>query len=225
MLENFIEHSLIIGVDEVGRGCLAGPVAAGAYFLTANSESIPAGIKDSKKLSPKQRQSLLGPLQLAGVSAVGLASSSEIDEINILKATHLAMRRALESLEISNELRRKFTVVVDGDVLPNFEDMGFGKVICMVKADDKILAVSAASIVAKEYRDKLMCDLDVQYPGYGFATNAGYGSPSHLDALKRDGFTDAHRKSFQPIKSMIAKTESNNHVDSRIPAMSRKRLR
>lgn len=198
------QNYIVIGVDEVGRGCLAGPVVSGAYFFYPEAVK-PDGLKDSKKLSSKQRQALLSPLENSGRIGIGEASHNEIDEINIREATFLAMRRALENLNIPFDERHNFEVIVDGNALPKdlFFDLGWGRVSCLVKADDKVPEVSSASVAAKEYRDQLMTKADDQFPGYFFKDNAGYGAPKHLAALAEHGFTSIHRQTFEPIKSMV----------------------
>lgn len=193
----------VIGVDEVGRGCLAGPVVSGAYVFYPDSIK-PDGLTDSKKLSAKKRQALLTPLNGLGRVGIGSASNVEIDQINIREATFLAMRRALENLNIPISERQNYEVIVDGNALPKdmFSDLCWGRVTFLVKADDSVPAVSAASVIAKEYRDQLMVQMDENYPGYFFKDNAGYGAPKHLQALEQNGFSNIHRKTFEPIKSM-----------------------
>ena len=215
----------VIGIDEVGRGCLAGPVAACAYVFesiqgepfatkcfsgtSGTGNYIPAaskvtGLRDSKKLSPKQRQALLPVLAGIGVSGLGMATHEEIDALNIKNATFLAMRRAVEELEIPMAERKNYMIVVDGNLLPDtLLNIGFGAVHFLVKADDKVPEVSAAAVIAKEARDLLMSEKDAEFPGYAFASNAGYGSPIHLQALKDKGFCSMHRKTFEPIKTMV----------------------
>lgn len=198
---------IIIGVDEVGRGCLAGDVVAGAFFfkdgISPTDFSSQFGLKDSKKLSPKKRNDLLVPMMEAGHLGVGSATHQEIDALKINHATFLAMRRALEALPIAISARGDYEVIVDGNVLPNFQDMGWGKLTCMVKADDKVPEVSAASVGSKEFRDTAMKAADLLYPEYDFAGNAGYGVQKHFDAIKELGFCAIHRHSFEPIKSMV----------------------
>lgn len=194
--------AFLIGVDEVGRGCLAGPVTAGAFCFHSDQQP-PAGLRDSKKLSPKQRQALLGPLAACGFSSIGNASEREIDALNIKNATFLAMRRALDALRVPFDQRIRYAVVIDGNVLPDFTDMGWGSVTCLVKADDLVPAVSAASVIAKEDRDGRMARLAEAHIGYGLESNAGYGSPLHLKALSILGYSEIHRKSFEPVKSMV----------------------
>ena len=185
---------LVCGVDEAGRGPLAGPVSAAAVILDP-ARPI-AGLADSKKLSEKQRD-LLAPLirERALAWAVAYASVAEIDEINILQATLLAMRRAVLSLSIQPQL-----VLVDGLYCPQ---TGINSE-AIVKGDSKVAAISAASILAKTARDELMLGLHDQYPQYGFAGHKGYGTAAHFAALREHGASPVHRRSFKPVRDVIA---------------------
>ncbi len=180
---------LIAGVDEAGRGPLAGPVYAAAVILDAACP-IP-GLRDSKQLSAAARERLAGEIR-AGALAWSIASAdvAEIDALNILQATLLAMRRAVEGLS-----RAPTEVLVDGNRCP--------KLACRARAivggDRDVAAISAASILAKTARDALLIELDVRYPGYGFAQHKGYGTPEHLAALARLGPSPIHRRSFAPV--------------------------
>ncbi|MEP4195081.1 MAG: ribonuclease HII [Aliishimia sp.] len=189
----------VAGVDEVGRGPLSGPVMAAAVVL--NPASIPAGLNDSKKLSAKKRE-LLYPLIMAQADvAVGIASVEEIDEINILQASHLAMRRAIEGLQGLDHL------LIDGNLLPKGLTC---EATAVIGGDAKSLSIAAASIVAKIRRDRLMVDLAQQHPGYGWETNMGYGSKSHMLALKTLGPTPHHRRSFKPVHNMLYQGKNSN---------------
>lgn len=183
----------IAGVDEVGRGPLAGPVTAAAVILDSNR--IPEGLNDSKKLSPKRRAALSTELIECAEVSVAHASVEEIDEINILRATHLAMERAVAGLH-----RRPDMALIDGNLVPN-------RLSCparsIIKGDGKCLSIAAASIVAKIARDAIMWDLAQQFPGYGWETNAGYGSKSHIAALENLGPTPHHRRSFKPVHNIL----------------------
>lgn len=184
----------VAGVDEVGRGPLAGPVMAAAVVL--DPARLPEGLNDSKQLSAKKREALYPLiLEMAQVS-VGSASVEEIDEINILQATFLAMRRAVAGLS------RLSHVLVDGRMVPTGLPCAATGV---VKGDSKSLSIAAASIVAKIERDRLMVDLAQQHPGYGWETNMGYGSKSHISALYALGPTPHHRRSFKPVYNMLCK--------------------
>lgn len=185
--------SAVAGVDEVGRGPLAGPVAAAAVILDA--QDIPAGLNDSKALTHKRRLVLFDAImkQARGVS-IGLASASEIDALNIRQATFLAMRRALKGLA-----ERPDYALIDGNALPN-------DLICpaqtIIKGDAQSLSIAAASIIAKITRDHLMNVLALHYPHYGFDENAGYPTEKHRAALIKYGPTLYHRMSFGPLKSL-----------------------
>ena len=182
----------IIGVDEVGRGPLAGPVISAAIIL--NKEIIPEGINDSKKLSKKKRIIINEQLILHHSYAIGMATVEEIDKINILQASLLAMKRAILGLKIVPK-----SILVDGNKLPDLEY----KMYPIVKGDSKSASIAAASIIAKVYRDKLMEDLSIQYPGYYWEKNSGYGTKQHLLALNNLGVTPIHRKTFAPIYNML----------------------
>ena len=182
----------IIGVDEVGRGPLAGPVISAAIIL--NKEKIPEGINDSKKLSKKKREVINEELISQHSFAIGIASVEEIDKINILQASLLAMKRAVLNLNIKPQ-----TILVDGNKLPDLEYNMYP----IIKGDSKSISIAAASIIAKVYRDKLMQDLSLQYPGYYWEKNSGYGTKQHLLALNNLGITPIHRKSFAPIYNML----------------------
>ena len=182
----------IIGVDEVGRGPLAGPVISAAIVL--NKEKIPEGINDSKKLSKKKREVINEELISQHKFAIGIASVEEIDKINILQASLLAMKRAVLNLNIKPQ-----TILVDGNKLPDLEYNMYP----IIKGDSKSISIAAASIIAKVDRDKLMQDLSLQYPGYYWEKNSGYGTKQHLLALNNLGVTPIHRKSFAPIYNML----------------------
>ena len=182
----------IIGVDEVGRGPLAGPVISAAIIL--NKEKIPEGINDSKKLSKKKREVINEELISQHSFAIGIASVEEIDKINILQASLLAMKRAVLNLNIKPQ-----TILVDGNKLPDLEYNMYP----IIKGDSKSISIAAASIIAKVYRDKLMQDLSLQYPGYYWEKNSGYGTKQHLLALNNLGVTPIHRKSFAPIYNIL----------------------
>ena len=185
-------ESPIIGVDEVGRGPLAGPVISAAIIL--NKEIIPEGINDSKKLSKKKRIIINEQLISHHSYAIGMATVEEIDKINILQASLLSMKRAILRLNIAPK-----SILVDGNKLPDLEY----KMYPIVKGDSKSVSIAAASIIAKVYRDKLMEDLSIQYPGYYWEKNSGYGTKQHLLALNNLGVTPIHRKTFAPIYNML----------------------
>ncbi len=186
----------IAGVDEAGRGALAGPVVSAAVLLAAKTQ-IP-GLTDSKRLSAKQRSALEGVIKAASLSwAVGLASVDEIDEMNILQATLLSMQRAVEGLEQCPD-----QVLVDGNRLPNLDCPAKA----IVKGDLLVPAISAASVIAKVTRDSIMAEYSNEYPNYGFERHAGYGTRVHLESLASFGATAIHRKTFAPVRN-LAQTE------------------
>ncbi len=183
----------VAGVDEVGRGPLAGPVMAAAVIL--DPLAIPEGLNDSKQLSIKKRGLIYPEILEKAVVSVGAASVEEIDEINILRASHLAMVRAVQGLA-----ERPDHVLVDGHMTPRGLNLPATGV---VKGDTKSLSIAAASIVAKVRRDRLMVDLAQQHPGYGWETNMGYPSKSHKKALQDLGVTPHHRRSFKPVHNIL----------------------
>jgi ribonuclease HII len=188
---------LICGVDEAGRGPLAGPVCAAAVIL---DESRPIeGLADSKKLSEKQRDRLAPIIRERALAwSVAYAEVSEIDQLNILQATLLAMRRAVLALHTVPQ-----QVLVDGLYCPQ---TGIPS-LAIVKGDSKVAAISAASILAKTARDELMLRLHEQYPQYGFAEHKGYPTAVHLAALREHGVTEIHRRSFRPVREALQYTQ------------------
>lgn len=184
---------LICGVDEAGRGPLAGPVSAAAVIL--DDANPIEGLADSKKLSEKQRDKLAPIIRERALAwAVAYAEVDEIDQLNILQATLLAMRRAVLALNIQPQ-----QVLVDGLYCPQ---TGIPS-LAIVKGDSKVAAISAASILAKTARDALMLDLHGQYPNYGFAGHKGYPTAAHLAALREHGVSPIHRKSFKPVRDLL----------------------
>ena len=186
-------HACVAGVDEVGRGPLAGPVTAAAVVL--DPACIPEGLNDSKKLTARKRERLHDLLVDVAELSVAHASVEEIDELNILRAAHLAMLRALEGLP-----RKPDFALIDGNMIPRGCPIPAEAV---VKGDGLSASIAAASIVAKIRRDRIMMDLAQQYPGYGWETNAGYGSKKHMDALANLGATPHHRRSFKPVHNIL----------------------
>jgi ribonuclease HII len=193
--------TLIAGIDEAGRGPLAGPVVAAAVVLP---EELPfTGIDDSKKLTPEKREKLFGLIREHAVAfGVGMVPHTVIDEINILRATHRAAREALSALG-SALGRSPDHALVDGDPIP---DLAVPQTP-IHKGDELSTAIAAASIVAKVTRDRLLVEYDSLYPGYGFAEHKGYGTPAHLAALTRLGPCEIHRRSFAPVSSTGSFTE------------------
>jgi ribonuclease HII len=187
---------MIAGVDEAGRGPLAGPVVAAAVILCDGGIE---GLDDSKKLSAKRRAELEALILARCIVGIGEASVEEIDEINILQATLLAMTRAVEAL--GNEPSH---VLVDGNRLPRWRY----KAEAVIGGDAIHPCISAASIIAKEYRDRIMIAADTDYPGYGWASNKGYGAAVHMDALAKFGPTPLHRRTFAPVAKFFLTPES-----------------
>ncbi|MBQ0713347.1 MAG: ribonuclease HII [Porticoccus sp.] len=197
MAENFAlnyQGDLLAGVDEVGRGPLAGDVVTAAVILDPNKPIT--GLADSKKLTERRRQQLAIEIREKALFwHIARASIAEIDQYNILQATMMAMVRAVDGLELRPEY-----VAVDGNRMPDWNYSGE----TVVKGDDKVPAISAASIIAKVCRDNEMCMFDQQYPGYGFAAHKGYGTKQHIQAIKQLGPSPIHRHSFDPVRSMLA---------------------
>lgn len=182
----------VAGVDEAGRGPIAGPVVAAAVILPI--EDAISGLNDSKKLSAARRAALAPEILRICDVGIGLATVEEIDEINILWATMLAMTRAIESLR-----QHPAAVLIDGNRVPS-------PLSCpaeaLVKGDAKEQSIAAASIIAKTHRDQIMCDLAERYPAYGFERHAGYPTAAHLEALRTHGASPVHRQTFRPIREL-----------------------
>jgi ribonuclease HII len=181
------------GVDEVGRGCLAGPVVSAAVILR---EGIDLSLlKDSKKISFKKRIEISNHIKLNSIYAVGVASVEEISKINILQASLLSMKRAINQLSVKPEL-----ILIDG----NFAPKGLKNFKTVINGDEKIKSISAASIIAKVYRDQLMIKLSEKFQNYAWERNFGYGTKAHMEGLKKFGVTSHHRKDFKPIHKMLS---------------------
>ncbi|CAN1571922.1 RnhB Ribonuclease HII [Burkholderiaceae bacterium] len=186
---------LVAGVDEAGRGPLAGPVVAAAVILD-DLKPI-AGLADSKTLSPRQRERLSAEIHARALCfSVAQASVEEIDRLNILQATLLAMRRAVMGLRL-----KPHKVLVDGNRLPTLDIVAEA----VVQGDRKVPAISAASILAKVARDRWCLEIDAEYPAYGFAAHKGYGTAQHLLALQTHGATPWHRRSFSPVARVLSR--------------------
>ena len=182
----YSEYTYVCGIDEVGRGPLAGPVVAGAVILPKDCDIL--YINDSKKLSEKKREELYDLIMEKAVAVgLGYASVERIDEINILQATYEAMRDAISNLSVSPDILLNDAVTIPGISC---------KQVPIIKGDAKSISIGAASIVAKVTRDRLMVKYDAVYPEYGFASNKGYGASAHIEALKKYGPTPIHRRSF-----------------------------
>ena len=184
---------IIAGVDEVGRGCLAGPVVSAAVILKENINL--KLLKDSKQISFKKRLEIAHHIKLNSYYAIGTASVEEILSLNILHASLLSMRRAIDKLHTKPEL-----ILIDG----NFAPKGVENYKTIINGDEKIKSISAASIVAKVYRDQLMIKLSEKYQNYAWERNFGYGTKAHIEGLKKFGITSHHRKGFKPIHKMLS---------------------
>ncbi len=188
-----VHGGLVAGVDEVGRGPLAGPVMAAAVIL--DPDNIPEGLNDSKKLSAKRRDILFEAIHASAISTgIGEATVAEIDQINILQASLLAMRRAVDKMPKSAT-----SLLIDGNRSPEHDLPD----ICLIKGDGRSLSIAAASIIAKVTRDRYMAKLAEKYPDYGWEQNAGYGVPAHMRGLSLVGISPFHRKSFAPISKIL----------------------
>jgi len=184
---------IIAGVDEVGRGSLIGPVFAAAVIL--NKSINKKLLKDSKKLTKSKREFLSKYIKKNSIWAIGKASVKEIEKINILQASLLAMKRAIKKLK-----KKPVLVLIDGNKLPDLENYNLRSII---KGDQKIPSISAASIIAKVTRDKMISNLAKKFKGYYWDQNYGYGTKQHLKAIKNLGITNQHRKTFSPINKML----------------------
>lgn len=195
LLEKAFIGGPVCGVDEAGRGPWAGPVSAAAVILDANPRKVPKGLDDSKKLTAKAREALEVEIKAKAVAwGVGFASVEEIHQLNILHATGLAMRRAVEALAVQPAF-----ALVDG----NYRFKLPCEVKTVVGGDGKSKSIAAASILAKVARDRLMMEMDVLYPGYGFASHKGYNAPVHVEALVSLGPCEIHRRAWRPVKLVL----------------------
>lgn len=188
----------ICGVDEVGRGPLAGPVTAAAVIL--DPDRIPPGLNDSKTLTEARRAALFPAIMATAQVSIAHASVEEIDALNILRASHLAMERAINGLSTNPD-----HALIDGNLIPKGLTI---PATALVKGDARSLSIAAASIVAKVTRDRIMVDLAQQYPAYGWNVNAGYPTPAHLRALLDFGITPHHRRSFKPVHNILYQANS-----------------
>lgn len=184
--------SLVAGIDEAGRGPWAGPVVAAAVIL--DPQNIPEGLRDSKTISEKRRDTIADAIRATSMVGVGMASVEEIDELNILQATFVSMARAEAALPLRPDI-----CIIDGSQKPKLKV----RTHMVVKGDAKSLSIAAASIIAKTVRDQMMRDLSREFPFYAWEKNKGYGAPAHREGLERHGVTQHHRKSFAPIHNML----------------------
>lgn len=189
------KYGILCGIDEAGRGPLAGPVVAGAVILPADCEIL--YLNDSKKLTARRRELLYDEImEKAAAVGVGVVNQDEIDRINILQATYEAMRQAVAGLGVSPDVLLNDAVTIPGMTQ---------RQVPIVKGDAKSVSIAAASVIAKVTRDRMMVQMDKQYPGYGFASNKGYGSAAHISALKKMGPCEIHRRTF--IRNFLQENE------------------
>ena len=185
---------IIAGVDEVGRGSLVGPVYAAAVILKKSINT--KLLKDSKSISSSKRKVLFSYIKKNSIWAIGKASLKEIEQLNILNASLLAMKRAIKKLE-----KKPSHVLIDGNKLPELKNY---KLKSIIKGDQKIPSISAASIIAKVTRDKMISNLSKKFKGYNWQKNFGYGTKAHFEGLKKFGVTSQHRKGFKPIHKILS---------------------
>jgi len=204
LIEQNFANFIVAGVDEAGRGPLAGPVVASIAVLNLDNQI--EGINDSKKLSKNQRREIFKKIKEQVQYGIGIVEEKIIDEINILQATKLAMLRSYENFVTKYKVTPQ-VVLVDGNFTPFVKNDLFTRQIvdslAIVQGDHKSLSIACASIIAKETRDEIMLDFHWQYPQYGFNRHAGYGTKMHLEKIKEFGILPIHRKSFAPIKNMV----------------------
>ena len=195
MLKSFLDSNKIeAGCDEAGRGCLAGPVVAAAVIFPKEFRS--RKLNDSKQLNEEERLKLRKTIiKKALAYGVGVASPGEIDDINILNASYLAMHRAIDQLQVRPEL-----LLIDGNRYKSHNEIPYE---CIIKGDGKFLSIAAASILAKTYRDELMRQLAIEFPDYGWETNVGYPTQKHRDGIRANGVTPHHRMSFQLLPAQL----------------------
>ncbi len=200
LLENNYPNFIVAGIDEAGRGPLAGPVVSACVIL--NQENFNAQINDSKKLSKTQRKKIFFELQKTTKFGVGIVDEKTIDQINILEATKLAMHRAFCNLQNKYQILVQ-VVLVDGNFIPFAKQDAVHEIISVVKGDQKSFSIAAASIIAKETRDEIMKNFHQKYSQFGFDKHYGYGTKFHIEKIHELGICPIHRKSFEPIKSML----------------------
>lgn len=203
-IEKSYKNLLVVGIDEAGRGPLAGPVVAACVFLDAAflSDKICEKINDSKKISAIKRKEIFLYLKQHIKFGVGVVDEKIIDEINILQATKLAMFKAYEDFCIKSKIFPQI-ILVDGNFSPFKKQDKIQEILPIVKGDQKSLSIAAASIIAKESRDEIMLKMHQKYPQYGFDKNAGYPTKFHVDRIKEFGVCEFHRKTFGPVRDVL----------------------
>ncbi len=200
LIENSYPKLLVSGIDEAGRGPLAGPVVAACVILDQND--FPSEINDSKKLSKSNRKKIFSLLKEKSKFGVGVVDETIIDKINILQATKLAMLNSFLDLQTKYQIFPQ-VILVDGNFAPFEKRDKIQEILPIIKGDQKSLSIAAASIIAKEFRDEIMLKLHQKTPQFGFDKHAGYGTKFHIEQLQKFGPSKFHRQSFEPIKSMI----------------------
>jgi ribonuclease HII len=204
LIENNYRNLFVAGIDEAGRGPLAGPVVAACVILDRGDfyDENNCEINDSKKLSKLRRKKIFFELKNKAKFGVGIVDEKIIDKINILEATKLAMLQAYLDLQKKYKISPQI-ILVDGNFIPFKKQDKISEILAIVKGDQKSFSIAAASIIAKETRDQIMCELDQKYPQYGFAKHAGYPTQFHREKIREHGICEFHRKSFEPIKSIL----------------------
>lgn len=187
---------VVAGMDEVGRGAIAGPVTIGVVAVNSDVAEMPVGLRDSKLMTPKRREAMVSTVQQWSLSwATGSATAQEIDAFGIMSALGLAASRALQALGLQPDV-----IILDGNTSFLLEEEGGPRVVTRVKADQDVACVAAASVIAKVDRDALMTELHEQFPHYGWSSNKGYGAKVHTDAIATHGLCDFHRKSWNLLR-------------------------
>lgn len=212
-IEESFGDKIILGIDEVGRGSVAGCVLAACVFLEKDflKNKICKQINDSKKISKKKRREIYEFLIKNVKFGVGIVDEKIIDEINILNATKLAMLRAYQDFCTKYQLFAKI-ILVDGNFIPFKKQDEIQEIIAIIKGDQKSLSIACASIIAKEIRDEIMSNLHQKYPQFSWDKNAAYLTKFHIEKIKEFGFCEFHRKSFEPIKSMVNNIENAKNI-------------
>lgn len=202
--ESSFDDKIVIGIDEAGRGPVAGPVVAACCLIDKSNYS--SNINDSKKISPKKRNKIFNEIKNNSKYGIGIISPSKIDEINILQATKLAMLQSYKDFIKKNKIYPN-VILVDGNFIP-FDLMdNLQQILPIIKGDQKSVSIAAASIIAKETRDQIMIKYHEDFPNYGFKDHMGYPTKKHLENIEKHGITKLHRKSFAPVKNFIKKQE------------------
>jgi len=200
LIENNFDTKIICGIDEAGRGPLAGPVVACTFLV--NKEKILPKVNDSKKISKILRQKIYHNLISNHQYGIGVVDNHEIDRINILQATKLAMKISYENFCHKYQINPDI-LLVDGNFIPFEKNQNLQEILPIIKGDQKSISIACASIIAKEYRDNIMDTYHEKYPEYGFKKHYGYGTKNHIDNIQKNGICSIHRLSFEPIKSML----------------------